>query len=392
MVTALYQNLCCLFPGSRFYLLTPYPGADRRINRHKNLTVLSGTPLRLLLIVTPLALLAALFKKFKLPQSLLKKEPVIAAISEADLVFDVSGISFSDGRELYLAYNIVTLMPPLLLGKKVIKCSQAMGPFMGWINRASARVILPKLDHIFARGVNTKLYLDSLGLSRVSVGSDLAFCMDIDGVDFTKIKAVISPGDGTWVGISPSSVLYRNCKNRNIDYVRIMARFCDFLIEKWNFKVILIPHSYRNNRRRLKNNDLPVVRQIADAVSNKEKVIQIDTELSASELRVIIRECRFFVASRFHAMVSALSVSVPVIVCGWGHKYLEQLQAFDLIGFAIDENNLSFEVLVSRFEELVNKEAVIKKQIIKSLPGVCLSVSQHFSIVQNIFSTNAANA
>ena len=40
-----------------------------------------------------------------------------------------------------------------------------------------------------------------------------------------------------------------------------------------------------------------------------------------TELKAVIRGCRFIVASRFHAIVSALSQGVPAIGTSWSHKY-----------------------------------------------------------------------
>jgi len=389
MFTALYQNMLKIFPDSHFYLLSPYPRRDRLINKKQNVTILSGTPLRLLCVVTPLAMLAALFQCFKIPTRIFKLEAVIGAIIRSDIVFDIGGITFSDGREIYLPYNIVTLLPAILLQKRIVKCSQAMGPFKNKLNRFFAKRLLPNIDVIFARGSKTKEYLDSIGLCNTMIAADIAFRLDLEDADSSKIKHCFLPDNTDIVGISPSSVVYKQCRKVNIDYIDIMRQFCDYLADRWQFKIVLIPHSIRPNSTNLKNNDLPVIQNIAAAVSKKDKLIVIEDDLTAAEFRALIQQCRFFIASRFHSMVSALAVRIPLLVCGWGHKYTELLEQFNFETYAIDYRDLSLKTLTSAFDLLVENEWTVKRQIENHLPEVLSSADKHFDLVKQLAETHA---
>ena len=152
--------------------------------------------------------------------------------------------------------------------------------------------------------------------------------------------------------------------------------------------IVLIPHSIRPNSKNLKNNDLPIIRTIAAAVSKSNKLVVIEDDLTAAELRAVIQQCRFFVASRFHSMVSALSVKVPLLVCGWGHKYFEMLEQFNFEAHAIDYENLSFQTFTSKFDHVVENEATIKRQLEHYLPEVLSSTTKHFDIAEQIIKTN----
>ena len=46
------------------------------------------------------------------------------------------------------------------------------------------------------------------------------------------------------------------------------------------------------------------------------------------EIKRVLGECRLVVASRFHAIVSALTQNVPVIATSWSHKYEELLREY----------------------------------------------------------------
>jgi polysaccharide pyruvyl transferase WcaK-like protein len=378
MFTSVYQNMSRIYPESHFYLLSYYPEADRSLIQKDDVTILSGTPLRLLFVVTPLAIVYRLFRLFKLPTGLIEKEPGIRAIARSDIVFDVGGITFSDGRELYLPFNIVTILPSILMKKVTVKCAQAMGPFNHFLNRVSAKWLLPRVDIIFARGRKTIAHLNSIGLRNTILTSDLAFSMNTEKPDLSRINKLIPAGNNKIVGITPSSTVYTYCRKNNIDYTGIMAHFCDFIIKEYHMDVILIPHSIRKDTERLKNNDLPVIRKIFESASCRENITVIDDDLNSTELREVLRHCDFFVASRFHSMVSALAVKVPLIVCGWGHKYREVLEQFGLEEYSFDYSQLSLQLLSSKLKQLIEHESVLRKRINRYLPEVLRNTMRHF--------------
>jgi len=384
MFTAVYQNLRRLYPGSRFYFLSYYPKADRQIVKNSDIEILSGTPLNLLLVATPLSAVFRLFSDSRISTRLIEKNPVIKAIKRADLVIDIGGITFSDGREMYLPFNIVTILPALMMRKRVIKCAQAMGPFNRFLNRVCAKRILPKLELIFARGKTTADHLKTLGLRNAIQVSDVAFSMRVDDVDTQRIRKRFYPATDRVVGIAPSSVLYKYCRKRNIDYSDILARFCDSVALKRQFKIVLIPHSIRKHTDRLKNNDLPVIKQIMRSVKCRDHVESIDDDLTASELRSVMQQCDFFIASRFHSMISALSEKIPTIVCGWGHKYLEVMREFDLAEYTIDYIDLSHETLLSVFEKLHDAETDVRKNIDWKLPEIKRNADIQFEQIKRI--------
>jgi len=137
----------------RFTLLSLYPEDDRIENREPGLEIVSCTPLHLVACVFPLTCLGSLFKRLGLPFRFLMVSPAVRALMEADLVVDLSGISFVDGRGPgILLYNVLVVLLPWMWGIPIVKYSQALGPFRKPFNRFFARWMLPKAAHIAARG------------------------------------------------------------------------------------------------------------------------------------------------------------------------------------------------------------------------------------------------
>ena len=100
-------------------------------------------------------------------------------LSQCDLLIDLAGVSFIDGREKFLPFNILTLAPAFFLKVPVVKFSQAMGPFRNPLNFFTAKHILSRCERLFARGEQTAANLSNLPLSRNSwqMAGDLAFLL-----------------------------------------------------------------------------------------------------------------------------------------------------------------------------------------------------------------------
>lgn len=369
MIIALMQNLSIRYPGARFTLMSYYPKSDKRLNYYPDLEIISATPLVLMLLF-PITVVAFLLRMFHLPLGVLKQIPALRAIDECDLYLEAAGVSFVDGREKFLPFNVLWLFLPLALGKPIVKVSQAIGPFKNPINRVLAKVFLPRVSLICARGRQTEAFLVGLGIRNYKVFPDAAFNLSLAVVrkGFRERYALSKKGKSL-VGISPSQVVYGKCLRKGINYTDVMARFAEYLISE-GYDVMLIPHSAREGSVKTRNNDLPVMEKIYNRMTSKDAVRVVREELTPSELRILIGQLDLFVASRFHAMISALCMKAPTLVFGWSHKYAEVLDDFKLSGTAMDYSNLSFEIVRDRFLTLEKEKELIERCMEQHLQGV----------------------
>jgi len=387
MVAAVCRELFRKYPDCCIRLLSYYPSADSPLAHKYGIDILPGTPASLLLSTMPLAVLVKVLRLFGLTMALPERNSVIRALRNADIVFDIGGITFSDGREIYLPFNVITILPAILMNRRVIKLSQAMGPFSNPLNRSTASWILPRVHRIYARGDRTMANLKEIGLTNIALAADLAFALESPMGNRSKKLPIFDNGRKT-TGIAPSSVVYKYCRNRGIDYIDIMARFVKALQQDFSLNVVLIPHSIKKKARRLKNNDLPVIRAIESRVTPSPWLKIIDADLEIAEMRSLIGGCDFFVASRFHSMVSALSEKVPLIVCGWGHKYLEVLEQCDMSEFAVDYRQLSFNTISDTFGRVLLEEKRIHDQIDRMMPEIVRSSRNQFHEIFSIIDSS----
>ncbi len=369
MVAALVQNLHHRHPDARFTLMSYFPEQDRKLNRRPDLEIISGTPLGLIALF-PLAVVASLMKRRGRVPDFLKRHPGIKAVSECDLFLDAGGVSFVDGREKFIPFNILWVFAPLALHKPVVKAPQALGPFKNRFNRICARIILPRIDLICARGEKTAEFLRGIGVNNYKPFPDIAFTLKETDIREEVVARYEFPNRGKrLVGISPSQVVCEKCEKKGIDYPGVIARFADRLLSE-NYDVALLPHSARAGSNKTRNNDLPVLEKIYSHMEKKESVIKIDEEMTPSELRLLIGKFDLFVASRFHAMISALCVKVPTLVLGWSHKYREILKAFDIEDAALDFSRLGDDLLWKSYKDLEKNADSIREKIDHNLAPV----------------------
>lgn len=353
-----------------FTLLSMYPAEDRAQNPYPNLEVVGADPKTLGVTINSLALAHRLLPPLR---PLLRRHRAIRALTESDVLLDQGGITFTDGREKFLLYNVASILPALNLRTPVFKCAQAVGPFKNPINRIVSKVFLPKAQTLVTRGRITHEFAEGLGLTNLVAGADYAFSLEMDGTEEQGLReAGVDLGffeDGEVVGVCPSVVLQKKVEARGDDYVGQMIAFIERL-RRDGKKVLLVPHSVRTGTEKTHNNDLPLCTRIDDLLVPGEDVLFVDRELSSQQLRHLIGRCDLFVASRFHAMVSSLAMAVPTLVIGWSHKYREVLEMFELEEWAFGHDQLTPAHLWERFEDLSARRDEVQGKLDQHLPEV----------------------
>ena len=370
MLLALADNINEVVPEGRVVSLSTYPEADRRDRGTPSIDIIDYKPRTMVLLHLPLALLAGLARLFGGTGHMFLRTRALRAINDADVVADLAGISFSDGRGLpTLVYNTLMTGIPLLIGAPVVKCSQAIGPFQGLGTRITARLVLPRLEMVVARGRGTFEHLESLGLSNVVEGADLSFLMDTDDDDDALAAGLVADIDEGFFLVSASSVVEELCAKEGIDYPRLMADLIKRLVSVTGLSAVLVAHSARPGQPKSRMNDLPVISEIGELVGD-DKVRVVQESLDPRVLRALIARGEFLLASRFHAMISGLATGTPTVVVGWSHKYREVMQEFGLEDFVVSFTDFNVETLVEISTTAWQRRNEVSNQIQAALPTV----------------------
>ncbi|MEI8398447.1 MAG: polysaccharide pyruvyl transferase family protein [Actinomycetes bacterium] len=366
-----------------FDILTTYPEADSsRVPAGADASVVGLQPLRLALIEFPIACLALLARSLRLPLFWVRSRGCRSML-DAEVVVDVAGISFADGRGFAIVvYNSLMTGVPLLLGVPTVKAAQALGPFQSFPNKWLAPLVLRRVRTVCARGARTREHLDSLGGVNAIDVADLAFSLDEAGSFPEAVNLALGTIDKDFIVVMPSAVVRGIYESTGGNYVAAMASLVADIRAKTGRSVVIAPHSYRAGLPEGRMNDGPVCREVFAACSGDSQVLGLDFDLTAGELRHLVAQSSVLVTSRFHAMISGLSTATPTVVIGWSHKYKEVLDDFGLASLGLDSSALDQpnEVADIVARVLASKDAM-SQQISAALPAVKERSLRNFSAI-----------
>ncbi|MCK4537925.1 MAG: Coenzyme F420 hydrogenase/dehydrogenase, beta subunit C-terminal domain [Candidatus Krumholzibacteria bacterium] len=384
-----------------FDILSVYPSRDSKATLPPDSRLVPAPPLRLVVALPIMALFYKLFRVLHIPVRPLLSFGLLESVVNADMLVDISGISFVDGRYAALAYNISCILPGLLTGTPVVKLSQAIGPTRTPVNRMAARKMLERCLMVFARGSKTSHNLAQLGLTGFREAPDLAFLLG-EGDDLPEPPPQITQRGGgrPVIGIAPSQVLYDKCDRMGIDLVDVLSEFAVKTRKMTGAIIVILTHSHLGKTKRSRNNDYHICHSLRDRIRELEKrqgeaasredvareetthsdrppgkithsdVILVDEDLSPIMLRSIIAGFDIFIACRFHAMISALCTEVPCIVPSWSHKYGEVMSMFGQEDMVISEGDLSSARMAELAMSLLDRRAEVSASIASTLPRV----------------------
>lgn len=386
MAESVVEHLHEYVGPAEFTLLTTYPKDDATKTRDmRGVEVLGLEPLRLALVEFPLALLASISRALRIPRGWVRTRGC-RAILDSDCVIDVAGISFVDGRGIPITvYNALMTAVPLLLGTPTVKAAQAMGPFRKQPNRTLAKLILPHLAAICARGAGTREHLDELKLNNVHNVADLAFTLPTAEVLPFSIEERIAHCKNEYVLVMPSSVVKGLYQKQGGNYVDAMVELIKDIRRSTGRTVVVAPHSLRVGKPEGRMNDGPVCDEIIACLQDDSEVIGISDDLYSAELRRLVADSRILVTSRFHAMISGLATATPTIVLGWSHKYREVLDLFGASEYGLDATALSDTArVVGMVNGALDLHDVLERQMKAALPDVMSQSEENFRIIASV--------
>jgi len=400
LVTTIHQ-VREYFPEANFFVYSYYPAKDRILVSDPQIQILDGRPLQLGLLHLPLSVIYALLRRLPGFRNIKIPNPGLEKLKRCSVLLDIGGITFTDGRELFLLYNVCSILPAMVLEIPVIKLAQALGPFKNPVNRLFSKLLLPGCKHIFARGESTAKHLIELGLSdsQWTLSSDIAFLFNEEAslsdenpqktsITIDRINAYVA-ANYPMVAISPSSLVFKKCQSQDIDYIGAIINVLRSAPKDTRF--ILLPNATRESVESTRNNDIIVIQKILQRLgklndaSIQDMVIPIDFDLNTAGIREILKFVDINITSRFHSMIASLSLGLPTIVLGWSHKYQEILAEFECQDYVLDYRDID-EDLCGILNTLLDDSDRVRKKIRNHLKDIQEKSKLQFEYIHKVLS------
>jgi len=357
-------------PDASFTLISYCPELDSKPSARYNIKTvgyLSRSPLKALLYLHHLSisLVRCIFwkilSKLCLNAVALLNEKYLKEYVKADIIIDLSGDSFSDGRGNFSPLHSLTILLGVLLKKPIALFSQSIGPFKKW-TLPLAKFCLDRVNLIIVREELTKKYLENIKIkSHIYLTADCAFVLESAPYGHIKqilLKENINKDGDPLIGISVSAML----DDKNDNYVSLMAQITDCLIEKMKAQVVFIPHVVSMTENGV-GDDRVVANKIYRKAANKGEIKLIKNKYSPEELKGIIGLCDMFIGARMHANIAALSSHVPTMAIAWSHKYYGIMKAVGQEKYVCDSRTMRFDTLVSKINELWRNKNEIREEL-----------------------------
>jgi polysaccharide pyruvyl transferase WcaK-like protein len=316
---------------------------------------------------------------------------VYSVLNQSDIVFDISeGDSFSDiyGYKRFMLHSSLKLTA-INLNKKLILLPQTMGPFNNKIVKQIAKYIINRSYKSFVRDmISYDVLVNKMGINKQKViySPDMAFYMKPDDSyklsEFARIKS-----DDIVVGINASALLFnggynkKNMFNFKADYKDLIDRIINYFMKIHNVKIILVPHVIIPSMPI--EDDLAVSKSIYNKYNKikSDRIFYIDKQLNEAQLKNIISECDFFIGSRMHACIGAVSTTVPTVPIAYSRKFVGIWRELGLEECVADPREQTIDEILDIVKRNYNSRTNINKILREKVSCLRNNILQMFDYI-----------
>jgi polysaccharide pyruvyl transferase WcaK-like protein len=284
-----------------------------------------------------LLLMAALYRIVPVAswkEVILKKNRRLAAIRQSDIVGNISGgDSFSDiyGLGRFLTESATSLIV-ILLGKNLCLLPQTYGPYKSCLAQHLARLIMKKSGTILARDPESKALVKVMlggdaSPKQVLLCPDVAFALEAAAPRREDISPPLDAGNHRGlIGLNVNGLLYNGGYSRNnmfglaFDYRAFVHDLAGRLMEDTYCELLLIPHTYGPPSD--VESDPQACREVYRSLKKYAgRVHLLEGEHDPHVVKGVIGLCTFFIGSRMHSCIAALSQGIPAMAVAYSRKF-----------------------------------------------------------------------
>jgi len=326
------------------------------------------------------ALLLRLFPWKRLENALKAHNLYLERILEAHLVCDITaGDSFSDiygMRRFLLGFLRKWLV--IICGSKLVMLPQTYGPYKKLISKVLARYVLNHASLVYSRDYAGLELVRRLLKNRGPDGKlrfapDVAFILDPRKPQHINIGSLegMRTEETVVVGINVSGLLINGGYTQNnmfglqVDYRRLLHCIIESLLQNNKAVILLVPHVFPKAGLEIES-DPDGCRRVYESLQGKyqRRMFLVQSEYNHSQIKYIIGMCDFFIGSRMHAGIDAMSQYVPTVGLSYSRKFQGVFQTLGMEQFAVDMRHNGQEEILDKvtdaFEHRKAAEAHLK--------------------------------
>lgn len=329
----------------------------------------------------PYIIFWSIFLKYGIRLPMIKKDTykfeLIEKILNSDIVVSSPGGPYLG--DLYKSHEInehlLQIYLATIFNKPVMIYAPSMGPFRDRIRNVIRKWVLNKCRIITVRDKTSYGYLKSLNLKNVKIvlTADAAF-QNRPKVNVNIVDKIITDifddkrfkdKDRILVGFTPAGAKwnYRGYDNKiksQDRYIEQIARALDKIIASKKAEIVIFPQLYG------RISDKGLIEDIVKKVKQKKYIRVIPYEYDSEIQQEIIKKMDFFIGNRYHSVIFSLNNEIPVLCLSYEHKSSSIMNSFGLGEYVIDIEDFDEDILINKFNTLIENAGEVKKMIGKN--------------------------
>ena len=393
------------FPNSEFYLLD-YGKEERehsynfdgkevvihKINMRFSKNLFLSNHIAMLLLF---ALVIKILPFAKVRDWTIAKNSYLTRLDGIDLFASLAGgDSFSDiyGMERFF-YVALPQILVLLLGKRLVLLPQTLGPFQKQVTKVVAHYIMERAAVVYSRDFNGfKETAEVMGI--IDLQEKFRFCYDVGFVmeprkpvcNALEVIETFKKQNRKLIGMNVSGLLFvggytrKNMFNLKIDYKELILDVVRKLICFEDVSVMLVPHVF-GEKGHLES-DVTACEEVKNALRaqfDEKSLFRIQEKLDQHEIKYLIGQCDFFIGSRMHACIAALSQGVPAVSIAYSRKFKGVLGSIGCAEMVADPRIMDRSQILYVIEKAYREREAIKCHLGKVIPEVQEKIFASFS-------------
>ena len=336
-----------------------------------------------------LCLYALLFKVFrweKFKSFCIRRNASLRSMIQIDMVADVAGgDSFSDiyGMHRFILGFLRNWLV-LLYGKNLIMLPQTYGPFKRRVARAMAKYILKKARLVYSRdraGIDyvNELLSKSAKNSKVRFTPDVAFVLDVRKPEHLTIEPSVNirAQNSIVIGLNISGLLFNggytqdNMFGLKIDYRELIYEIIEMLLKNERAIILLIPHVFPPVWYEVES-DPDACRKVYEQLRKvfPDRIFIVKGEYNQGEIKHIIGLCDFFIGSRMHSCIAAMSQAIPTVGLAYSRKFQGVFASVGAEQFVVDMRRDRSGHILTVIAEALEEKGVTAMHLRDAVPGL----------------------
>ena len=307
----------------------------------------------------------------------------LGSLLHSDFSFDITGgDSFSDiyGAKR-LTFGFLLKFSFLLKGTPLILLPQTYGPFKSKISKLMAKYVLKKANKIYSRDQEGITVVNKIigHEQKVSLSPDVAFTLDSIRPDNAQINQIesLKYSEKIIIGFNISGLLYNggyskdNMFGLSLDYRNLINEIIIYFTSLHNVHILLVPHVLPSPDFSIEDDYLAadnLVHQLS--AEQQDKIMLLNRDYNQNTIKYCIGQTDFFIGSRMHATIAALSQYIPAVGLAYSKKFKGVFATAGVENCVLDLRKLNLEETLTGIKTIFETRNNIRQTLESTVPSL----------------------